>query len=181
MQSASQADVEQPRHGAAEAPCGGLCTDRLFFFDDSCCRMFPISITSNVCGLGVTPRSGIISGVTLRSLSPVSSFVLAKRHCECGSRYWHWRGHQCARTCMRRSLGRRRLMLRVLSPALHFAGVCTRSRRSVCNLPARAYTETLHPSSISMISLKTPGRAPATHNPCVGQPGPLDSLLSRNR
>ena len=40
MQSASQADVEQPRHGAAEAPCGGLCTDRLFFFDDSCCRMF---------------------------------------------------------------------------------------------------------------------------------------------
>ena len=30
-QPGSQAGVEQPRRGAAEAPCGGLCTDRLFF------------------------------------------------------------------------------------------------------------------------------------------------------
>ena len=34
----------QPRRGAAEAPCGGLCTDRLFFSDDSCCRVFFVGI-----------------------------------------------------------------------------------------------------------------------------------------
>ena len=31
-QPGSQAGVEQPRRGAAEAPCGGLCTNRFFFF-----------------------------------------------------------------------------------------------------------------------------------------------------